>query len=75
MDTLHNVMTFQVDQRVRRIATTMQDIPVLAKLAGDDIFLIFLFMHFCPGTITTQVKSINSDLQLGLDRHLRHTQH
>ena len=38
-------------------------------------FCFFLFMHFYPGTITTQVESINSDLQLGLDRHLRHTQH
>ena len=38
-------------------------------------FFFFLFMHFYPGTITTQVESINSDLQLGLDRHLRHTQH
>ena len=35
----------------------------------------FLFMHFCPGTITTHAESINSDLQRGLDRRLRHTQH
>ena len=33
------------------------------------------FMHFCPGTITTHAESINSDLQRGLDRRLRHTQH
>ena len=33
----------------------------------------YLFMHFCPGTITTQAESINSDLQRGLDRCLRHT--
>ena len=32
-------------------------------------------MHCCPRTITTQSESINSDLQRGLDRHLRHTQH
>ena len=38
------------------------------------IRLIF-FMHFCPGTITTHAESINSDLQRGLDRRLRHTQH
>ena len=38
------------------------------------IFLIF-FMHFCPGTMTTHAESISSDLQRGLDRRLRHTQH
>ena len=36
---------------------------------------IFLFMHFYPGTMTTHAESINSDLQRGLDKHLRHTQH
>ena len=30
-------------------------------------------MHFCPGTMTTHLESINSDLQRGLDRRLRHT--
>ena len=30
-------------------------------------------MHFCPGTMTTQAESINSDLQRGLDRRLRDT--
>ena len=29
-------------------------------------------MHFCPGTMTTHAESINSDLQLGMDRRLRH---
>ena len=29
----------------------------------------------CPGTTTTHAESINSDLQRGLDRHQRHTQH
>ena len=38
-------------------------------------FFNFLFMHFYPGTMTTHAESINSDLQRGLDRHLRHTQH
>ena len=32
-----------------------------------------LFYAFCPGTMTTQAESINSDLQRGLDRRLRHT--
>ena len=35
----------------------------------------FLFMHFCPGTMTTHADSINSDLQRGVERRLRHTQH
>ena len=35
----------------------------------------YFFMHFCPGTMTTHAESINSDLQRGLDRRLRHTQH
>ena len=38
-------------------------------------FLKNLFIHFCPGTITTHAESINSDLQRGLDRRLRHVQH
>ena len=33
------------------------------------------FTHFCPGTMTTHAESINSDIQRGLDRRLRHTQH
>ena len=37
--------------------------------------LFLLFMRFSPGTMTTHAESINSDLQHGLDRHLRHTQH
>ena len=31
-------------------------------------------MHFYPGTMTTHAESINSDLQRGLDRRLRHTE-
>ena len=31
------------------------------------------FMHFCPGTMTTHAESINSDLQRGRDKRLRHT--
>ena len=38
-------------------------------------FLEHFFMHFCPMTITTYADSINSDLQRGLDRRLRHIQH
>ena len=30
-------------------------------------------MRFCPGSITTHAESINSDLQRGLNKRLRHT--
>ena len=42
---------------------------------GNSIEDLLFFMHFCPGTITTHAESINSDLQRGLDRRLRHIQH
>ena len=52
--------------------------PSFAKYSLDNwcgsIPLDF-FMHFSPGTVTTHAESINSDLQRGLDRRLRHTQH
>ena len=35
---------------------------------------MYIFCNFCPGTMTTHAESINSDLQHGLDRRLRHTQ-
>ena len=45
----------------------------------EDMFFLFVFggdfMHFCPGTMTTHAESINANLQRGLDRRLRHTQH
>ena len=37
-------------------------------------YFFSLFMHFCPGMMTTHAESINSDLQHGLDRRLRQTQ-
>ena len=39
------------------------------------VFFCLYFMNFYPGTMTTHAESINSDLQRGLARHLRHTQH
>ena len=39
------------------------------------IFFIFFIYAFLSRTMTTHAESINSDLQRGLDRHLRHTQH
>ena len=55
-------------------ATIVDKPPIFFPL---DLFFIFyfLFMHFCPGTITTHAESINSDLLRGLDRRLRHIQH
>ena len=47
---------------------------LLPACAKCDFFYLFLFMHFCPGTMTTHAESINSDLQRGLERRLRHTQ-
>ena len=41
----------------------------------SNVFNFFLYMHFCSGTMTTHAQSINSDLQRGLERRLRHTQH
>ena len=38
------------------------------------VFFQKKFMHFCLG-MTTHAESIKSDLQRGLDRRLRHTQH
>ena len=35
----------------------------------------FIYMHCCPGTMTTHAESINSDLQPGLDSRLRNIQH
>ena len=32
------------------------------------VFFTEVFMHFCPGTMTTHAESINSDLQRRLDR-------
>ena len=43
----------------------------IAKKINEKVQCVF--MHFSPGTMTTHAESINSDLQRGLDRHLRHT--
>ena len=44
-----------------------------ARKKSSDFNAVF-FMHFRPRTMTTYVESINSDLQRGPDRRLRHTQ-
>ena len=36
---------------------------------------LFILCIFCPRTMTTHAESINSDLQRGLYRRLRHAQH
>ena len=42
-------------------------------MIATQYFFRNIFMHFCPGTMTTHAESINSDLQCGLDKYLRHT--
>ena len=40
------------------------------------IYIFYFFIYaFLSRTMTTHAESINSDIQRGLDRHLRHTQH
>ena len=56
-------------------AETFVPTPKLNPYAVPFAPSIDFFMHFCPGTMTTHTESINSDLQRGLDRRLRHTQH
>ena len=46
-------------------------IPDFRGVFMRDTFLCI----FLSGTMTTHAESINSDLQRGLDRRLRHTQH
>ena len=61
------------EKRIKMILSE-KEIAELPDESLDGFFLCF-FMHFCPGTITTHAESINSDLQRGLDRRLRHIQH
>ena len=48
---------------------------LIGGISDEPRDIIIRNMHFCPGTITTHAESINSDLQRGLERRLRHTQH
>ena len=64
------------------IEVPLQPLPskkLVATSSGNGnvkrIGVFYFFMHFCPGTITTHAELINSDLQRGLDRRLRHIQH
>ena len=76
-----NIKIFADDTMVFSI---VKDPVVSAGDLNHDLDIIYqsahqwkmeFFMHFCPGTITTHAESINSDLQRGLDRRLRHIQH
>ena len=53
----------------------LKDSYVQTNNGTYDQLNMHFFMHFCPGAITTHAESINSDLQRGLDRRLRHIQH
>ena len=49
--------------------------PKILKENSDICCKPFVLCIFCPGTMTTHAESIDSDLQRGLNRRLRHTQH
>ena len=55
-----------------KLVEEINESGVFAILA--DYYYFFIIMHFCPGTMATHAESINSDLQRGLNRRLRHTQ-
>ena len=57
------------------ISNFEKEADIFNEYFANECFFLLLFMHFCPGTITTHAESINSDLQRGLDRRLRHIQH
>ena len=50
-----------------------QNYKLLKMLIWVSLIFLSFFMHFCPGTMTTHAESINSDLERGLDRRLRHS--
>ena len=68
-DVTANIFKLELKQLVQNTI-----IPHKSIVENPLVFFVF-FTHFCPGTITTHAVSINSDLQRGLDRRLRHTQH
>ena len=45
----------------------------LSQIISEPTFFLFFIYAFLSRTMTTHAESINSDLQRGLDRHLRHT--
>ena len=59
----------------KRLNKEISSNAVEYQWTGTTVTFFILFMHFCPGTITTHAESINSDLQRGLDRRIRHIQH
>ena len=67
----NNCDTIYIAQNYFRL--TRENSNFIIRFPQDVIFLNYAF--FCPGTMTTHAESINSDLQRGLDRRLRHTQH
>ena len=68
----HTAMLLQTAYGIASDNLERRSVPI--ELVFYFIFYLFiLFMHFCPGTMTTH--AINPDLQRGLERRLRHTQH
>ena len=79
-DIIHENLGHEYDKEIfPSDPLTLSNIPTSSafnSLMHGPFFILFYFfyMHFCPGTIT-HAESINSDLQRGLDRRLRHIQH
>ena len=70
----YDIFKYKGDLDIRSLPPT-RDALVLHTHRAAFFFIFTFFMHFCPGTMTTDAESINSDLQRGLDRRSRHTQH
>ena len=49
--------------------------PASSESASSEPASRYFLMHFCPGTMAAHAEPINSDLQRGLGRRLRYTQH
>ena len=77
---MERLKNFKMVQGVIKVIVEKPSEPSFADMSGfvkhaRSTGFFILFMHFYPGTMTTHAESINSDLQRGLDRRLRHTQH
>ena len=67
-------IVFKPSKRWNIVKVRDKNIPRGNGIRKETVHVYFC-MHFCPGTMTTHAESIDSDLQRGLDRRLRNTQH
>ena len=70
-----NILLVNHGNLLKRTSEKKQEQFSVLEKRVQDFFIFFYLCIFYPGTMTTHAESINSDLQRGLDRHLRHTQH